>query len=496
MRRYLALPRNVAVDVVRPPAREAGGRMANAAMPTPDPPTSDRAPGDGQRGERLDGWKAIAGHLRRDIRTVQRWEQSEGLPVRRLEHKQRSSAYAFTGELDAWLAARTPGDQEPPPVDQAGAPIPADTGGWVTVAPLRPRSRKATVAIAVAAVLLLAAALSGLGPLRRMLTTRVDTDHEAAHAAFAEGEARYLARRYRDAAISLERAITLDPGYGKAWAWLAKTYGRLAQPVWAGGRAAEDRAGEAARRAVQLAPDLPDAHIALALSARASGDVSTWRQAASRALELDGRAAEALALLADSYSAVIYSCSIDQNPELAETYYRQSMELMPSLTTTASNRAGNLRRLRRYTECVEVLDRTMLDYPDQAPLLAVRGACRLMLGDVEGATADIAPLRNNPRIASPGSLIYLSLLALKTGRTEEGIRDLEAFTQFNPSAAAELIVAETYALAGHVDRAVTHVKRAIALDGQCAGFVARAVAFAPLRDTLVLQGVLPGGGVE
>ena len=34
--------------------------------------------------DRLDSWKEIAAYLRKGLRTVQRWERTEGLPVRRL----------------------------------------------------------------------------------------------------------------------------------------------------------------------------------------------------------------------------------------------------------------------------------------------------------------------------------------------------------------------------------------------------------------------------
>ena len=37
--------------------------------------------------KKLVSWKEIAVHLGREIRTVQRWEKSEGLPVRRHEHR-------------------------------------------------------------------------------------------------------------------------------------------------------------------------------------------------------------------------------------------------------------------------------------------------------------------------------------------------------------------------------------------------------------------------
>jgi len=56
--------------------------------------------------ERLDSWKEIAGYLNRGVRTVQRWEREEGLPVRRLQHDKLGSVYAFRQELDAWFAGR------------------------------------------------------------------------------------------------------------------------------------------------------------------------------------------------------------------------------------------------------------------------------------------------------------------------------------------------------------------------------------------------------
>ena len=445
-------------------------------MSTADRPAAPPASGppEGRAGDRLDGWKAIAGYLGRDIRTVQRWEIGEGLPVRRLSHKQRASAYAFTGELDEWLAARVPDEIDAEAVGEGSEP-----GGVERATALgAPRRWRSAVPWLIALGVL---GLIGYVALRSLDGTEAahgDTRNLQAYAAFAEGQALYLSRRYREAAIALERAVTLDPSYGVAWAWLGKAYGRLAQPVWTGGPAAASRATEAATRAAHLAPDSSESHIALALAARARGDVEGWRAGARRAAELDARAAEALALLGDSYSAVIYSCSADQDPELAEEYYRQALELMPGLTTAVSNRAGNLRRLGRYAECVDLVNRSLRDYPDQAPLLAVRGLCRLQQGDVDGATEDIAPLRSHPRIAPAGSLVYLGLLALHTGRTEEGIRDLEAFTQFDHSARAELIAAEAYGLAGDLERGRAHIKRAIALDASCEAFVANSTAFA------------------
>src|SRR5262245_45878423 len=55
---------------------------------------------------RLDSWKEIAAYLGRGIRTVQRWEREEGLPVHRLAHEKRGTIYARREELAAWWESR------------------------------------------------------------------------------------------------------------------------------------------------------------------------------------------------------------------------------------------------------------------------------------------------------------------------------------------------------------------------------------------------------
>jgi Tol biopolymer transport system component len=54
----------------------------------------------------LESWKEIAAYLKRDIRTVIRWEKSEGLPVHRQRHHVRSSVFAYASELEAWKTRR------------------------------------------------------------------------------------------------------------------------------------------------------------------------------------------------------------------------------------------------------------------------------------------------------------------------------------------------------------------------------------------------------
>ncbi len=65
-------------------------------LPSAQPPAS----------ERLETWKEIAVYLKRDPRTVQRWEKTEGLPVHRHLHDKLGTVYAFKSELDAWWNQR------------------------------------------------------------------------------------------------------------------------------------------------------------------------------------------------------------------------------------------------------------------------------------------------------------------------------------------------------------------------------------------------------
>jgi hypothetical protein len=53
--------------------------------------------------EVLNSWKEVATYLGRGVRTVQRWEQELGLPVRRPRGKSRSAVIALKSDLDRWL---------------------------------------------------------------------------------------------------------------------------------------------------------------------------------------------------------------------------------------------------------------------------------------------------------------------------------------------------------------------------------------------------------
>lgn len=72
----------------------------------------------------LDSWKEIAVYLRREVRTVQRWEKREGLPVHRQFHSKAGTVCAFKHEIDAWLKIRRhPSNQAVPQVQHSNQSV-------------------------------------------------------------------------------------------------------------------------------------------------------------------------------------------------------------------------------------------------------------------------------------------------------------------------------------------------------------------------------------
>src|SRR5215471_18946466 len=67
--------------------------------------------------EILSGWKEIANYLRKGVRTVQRYEREQGLPIHRPCGKSAGSVMATKAELDGWVnATPTEGGSTPRPL--------------------------------------------------------------------------------------------------------------------------------------------------------------------------------------------------------------------------------------------------------------------------------------------------------------------------------------------------------------------------------------------
>lgn len=109
--------------------------------------------------DRLESWKEIAAYLNRGVRTVQRWEKREGLPVYRHRHDKRGTVHAFRTEIDAWREKRTEGGSATDGSCPAAASQPESqsthrVGGGVALRGLLSRYREARLRVRLGLIFL------------------------------------------------------------------------------------------------------------------------------------------------------------------------------------------------------------------------------------------------------------------------------------------------------------------------------------------------------
>ncbi|MEL6862104.1 MAG: hypothetical protein AAGL11_09715 [Pseudomonadota bacterium] len=206
---------------------------------------------------RLVGWKRIAAHLGCSERTARRWETEVALPVHRQQHASKSTVYALSEELDAWLASRA----ESPPKTTAGSSFGGYRLGLIV---------GALMTIGLFGVL-------GFGALYSDRSSDViGSDDPVAIDLYERGRALWLERGKvpNTRAIKLlEEAVARDETYAEAWqalgsAWMTlPTYSDEVDPNQAFAEALF-----AADRAISLDDSLVESRSIMAAVAKMRGD--------------------------------------------------------------------------------------------------------------------------------------------------------------------------------------------------------------------------------
>ena len=149
---------------------------------------------------------------------------------------------------------------------------------------------------------------------------------------------------YEEAVQMFERAIDIDPTYAPAYAGLAEMHCRYFE--WAdGGERAREAADRASRRALELAPRLPEAHIARGQVLKAFRD----HAGAEREFK------DALSLHPESFDAYhLYGRMMFQWGKIVESVplFRRASELRLEDFQSALLLAQSLRRLGRAEEAI------------------------------------------------------------------------------------------------------------------------------------------------
>src|SRR3954470_15589019 len=154
---------------------------------------------------RLDGWKAIANYLGRDVRTAQRWRHERGMPIHRVPGGKRGSVFAERIEIEAWLHQAVLTDRAPAAAaaHENGAPshgARAANPPPVTIPVAGVFSRRGSIAatalaaFAVGSIVVAGARMVKTTAARLVARVELDGNTLTAHAADATVLWRYLVR--------------------------------------------------------------------------------------------------------------------------------------------------------------------------------------------------------------------------------------------------------------------------------------------------------------
>jgi DNA-binding winged helix-turn-helix (wHTH) protein/Tfp pilus assembly protein PilF len=353
-----------------------------------------------------------------------------------------------------------------PVQDAAPAPAPAGKGRQ------RPQRPYLVVASAFAASTVAVAALwwtaqqaqdgsdsgSERGP-----TTQAQAQAQAQEA-YLRGLRHFEQRNKDSQRLAIEqfrRATELDPTFAKAFARLAMAYASAGGNTHARFLSSEEAlapALAAAERALQLDPDLGQAHIALA---RVLNSLQPWskptdlaiEQAFRRGLELDPADAESYLQFGNFFAKRGRS-------DEAIALYRKALALEPLSANVSSRLGQELVGTGRTDEGLELLRRTVELEPFQYNARLRLGWAYVTVGDLDAAEREFSVADG----ISPGSAAALSSLAFVAGRKgdEQRARDLLGKLRSAPDSASDpFVLAITYVGLGQREESLAWLEKTV-----------------------------------
>ncbi len=247
------------------------------------------------------------------------------------------------------------------------------------------------------------------------------TENPEAHRLYLLGRyefARYTQVGWATAIRYYEQALKLDPNYALAYCGLADTYAYMGGVVMPS-KEAVVKEKELAQKALELDPELPEAHLSLAC---ALGGAFDWRNAQ---IEFD-RAIELNPNLAWAYE--IYAWFLGGLGRLDEAIakVKKAIELDPLNSFFQSALAYYLYYARRYDDAIAQITKTLELDPASTLAPHLLGCCLLWKGDTAGAIAEFQ--RSKAVVAGAwyqGLLGYAYAISGDRPKAEQMLRELE-----------------------------------------------------------------------
>jgi pentatricopeptide repeat protein len=270
-------------------------------------------------------------------------------------------------------------------------------------------------------------------------------------------------------------ALAKDPTFAPAYVGLAEAYTELGT-VSAGVSPAETRPKvmSAARKAIELDPDLAEAHVMLANSLQEQWQWAAAETEYKRALELQPNNASA-----HSWYALWLSCQ--GRTDEAVSWVRRGRELDP-VAVSGGSVAWILFQAHRFDEAIREARDTLAVRPDDIGALSTLGFA--LLG--KGQAAEAIPVLENADALSRGSPAVDGILIrayARAGRREDALRLLEQLKKrreagFFPAAA----FVNAYLGLGDKEQAFVWLEEAFKEQSNILQFVKTHPFFDPIRS--------------
>jgi len=317
--------------------------------------------------DRLQSWKEIASALNREVRTVQMWEKHEGLPVHRHFHSRRSTVFAFRSEIETWARRRT----------EMAAPVRAPFA-QLAAQPSAP-AKKAREAYFKGRYFWNRRNEADLRKALQCFRTAAATDPECALAYTGIADTFTLLSFYeivpsteampqaRDAAI---RAIQLEPNLAEAHTSLADVHLHF-DWRW-------DAAGREYRRAIECNPGYALGYHWYANLLAATGQHDAAYAAVMRALEIDP-----VSLSFQVWAGV--TSYLARRYEDAVHHYSQALELDPDFAVAHMYLAQALEQVGRYPEAIASFDTAIRLTGGSSNVIAMKAHTHALAGNALAA---------------------------------------------------------------------------------------------------------------
>jgi len=433
---------------------------------------------------RLTTWKQIASFVGRDERTVKRWEETRGLPVRRLPGNGRASVFAYEHELQAWLDGISKQEMDPPDVPVVSErPLP---NIWAV---------RSLIALATAGIFVLAALL-GLWWLRSSNGSDVPGTRDAAAAEYYQSGLHDWQTRTPSglarAVTDFNNAIRRDPRFAEAFVGLANTYNLMREFTTMPASEAYAKAADAATRAIAIKPSLASAHSALAFTRFYwRRDVSGASREFQRAIALDPNSATA------HHWYATFLMTVGDVPA-ARTQIEQAARLDPESAAILTDKGLILFYAGEMRQSLVLLRQMESDQPLFASPHLYLSAIYLVQGDDAGYLRELKLEAEALHDANGAALATSGTSGLRSGGHSGMLRaqlatHLAAYSNGGDTAYA---IAQTYALLGDQHNALAYLSASLSRqEPEIAGMKINPL-LASLRGTREFQRLLHFSGLD